>query len=154
MQFINHLTLNTGELEKDYLDDLKKLPENTYETFDKLIYDSQTENGAPFWDDTIFKLTIDTNAYIGTLFGKIKNELCPLITTGGTDDASSDLFQIMIESGVKKLNAPIPDIPYILDRMDLIPLQYMKILKWSKNFSSTLGWMIMEDPILIKKILS
>lgn len=138
MGIINHLTLNTGHI--------FEITENSVDkdmlfTMKRIRHDALKENGADIIDGTIFKMTEEDDAYVGTLY---YNNM-PLLVTAGTKDRDMEFWKTITENYKDFVSIAVPDIPpgspYACDILLPSITMRMDILRWSGDFTKCVAWL-------------
>lgn len=137
MGIINHLTLNTGHISEITENSVNK---DILFTMKRIRKDALKENGADVVDGTIFKITEEVDAYVGTLYsGNI-----PLLVTAGTKNRNTNLWKTIIENYKDFISVDIPDIPpgspYVCDILLPGIATRMDVLYWSGDFTKCVAW--------------
>lgn len=137
MESINHITLNTGNM--------TQITENSVDkdmlfTMKRIRHDALKENGADIIDGTIFKMTEEDDAYVGTLY---YNNM-PLLVTAGTKDRDMEFWKTITENYKDFVSIAVPDIPpgspYACDILLPGIAMRMDILRWSGDFTKCVAW--------------
>lgn len=137
MESINHITLNTGNM--------TQITENSVDkdmlfTMKRIRHDALKENGADIIDGTIFKMTEEDDAYVGTLY---YNNM-PLLVTAGTKDRDMEFWKTITENYKDFVSIAVPDIPpgspYVCDILLPGIAMRMDILHWSGDFTKCVAW--------------
>lgn len=142
MDFINHITLNSGNTRKSYLKEINELlyPEllNIVEKALKQEYFNLEEYSETFKGYSIKLICIETDCYKMTLFGK-SNKLIPIMTSFYSKNTNN----VVIEEIKKTAKTPIQiklTSPYILDKIEIGAMMYMEAMTWTGDFSRCIGW--------------
>ena len=151
---LEHITLSTGHMRMTSIDEVDP---TIYFKLRALIKDFSRPNGADFWDNSHVKLTQPNGSvYICTVSLKTDMGLCPILTTGGTTDMHSDLWETLHESAISpvatKASQP-PDRPYIADRIDIPHPAGLHIRTWTGDFSRCLAWMLLYPAELRRRLV-
>ena len=134
---INHLTMNTGHMMEITKDSVNK---DMLFTMRRIRKNALTDQGAEILDGTIFKLTEEGDAYIGTLFaGDI-----PLLSTGGSKSKNMYLWENLVNqyktfTGDEILRTP-PGAPYACDILYPMIIIKKEILTWTGDFCRCVAW--------------
>lgn len=137
MEYINHITLNTGHIRKSYSHEINK---EVYFVLNR-IYKDIFNDGAKVYGEFTAKGTFDPeNGVIITLFGAMGE---PIITTGISDRKRSLIWKLLHDTStaplITKPQFP-PKAPYIADRLEIGALTNMDALKWTGDFTRCMGW--------------
>jgi hypothetical protein len=145
MDYINHVTLTTGDLKKSYRREMEIDLDAFYEKIKNAI---NKKEPIDYIDGTKLSITKTKNEYVATIFYIKEGTLCPIFTTGGTNSDNSNLWDSLIETKVSRIsNVKKPNAPYIVDRIDISLRETLKIFRWTGGFASALGWLFLSNEV-------
>ncbi|MEB3103112.1 hypothetical protein [Ferviditalea candida] len=138
MKYLNHITLNTGHIQKTYPGEVNK------QLYLKLqrIYKESLNGEAEVLDGYTAKSTSTDNGTLITLF----RDDAPILTTAISSNDDGMIWEMIHNSAASplytKLSDPLP-IPYIADRLEVGVVLHMDALQWTGDFSRCMGWIIL-----------
>lgn len=134
MQYINHVTLNTGHTRKSYPNEVNK---EIYFILNRIYKDSFKNNGAKFKEYTIKGTPFDS----GAIFTVYKDSV-PIMTTASTRNQNSELWKMLLETSTITINKKLaePIAPYIVDRIEIGLVFDLQASSWTGDFSKCMGW--------------
>ena len=144
---INHITINTKNNRISTPSDVQR---EMYFKLKDIVRNAQTNRGIKLFNDTIFKLTMEEDCYVGTLYTQFNGELVPILSTAGTKEESKKryVWDTMQELYKKAYNGNIIKMlpmstPFILDCIFPTAMFNIQATKWTGDFTKCLGWAIM-----------
>ncbi len=144
LEYINHITLNTGHSRKTYPDDVEG---GLYLPMMSIIRDAQTAEGAQVLDYARLKLTVTPEGYVGTVYIDVDGKPCPILTTGGTRQRNDELWRLMHRQPFLPLATDAghpPEAPYIADRLDVPHPNAVPLLADTAGLSICLAWALLS----------
>ena len=147
---INHITYNTNHRRDSSPSEIHK---ETLNFFESKFQEAQ-KHGAELLDDTILKLTIESDrTYAATLFSK--NNL-PIFTTCGTKNPKKVKY---VWDNLRKVNdsmigatkiTPLPSkAPFCVDLILPPMIDNMGVTSWTGDFSKCLAWAVLSPESII-----
>ncbi|GGN67668.1 hypothetical protein [Oceanobacillus indicireducens] len=146
MKYLNHITLNSGDLRKSYSDEVDK---ETFFVLNRIYSESFSENGATFDDFHILKGTKLANGAIFTLLRKHEGGLVPILTTTALKRDVQDTWEHLHDTTTTPLktdrNKPV-SAPCVIDRLEAGAMypQFMMALQWTGDLARILGWLALD----------
>lgn len=141
LDYINHITLNTGHIRKTYPDEVDK---KLYFVLNRIFTDSFSPEGSPLFNGYYVKSVKSSYGILSTVF---KNEI-PIITIGITNsDPLNFLWKELHKSAYMPLKTKIDkpvEQPYIADRLEVGAVEYLDAMEWTGDFSKCLGWIYLS----------
>lgn len=138
MEYINHITLNTGHIRKTTPNEVNK---EIYFILNRIYKESFSKNGAKIFDKYVVK---STNSDIGVIFTLFDEQGIPIITSGiSKNDYKGELWKMLHETTempMKTSPNQKPALPYIADRLEFGAMFHMNALQWTGDFSKCMGW--------------
>ncbi|MNW48698.1 hypothetical protein D3C74_260750 [compost metagenome] len=140
MEYLNHVTLNTGHARKTYSHEVDK---RIYFILKNILKDAMGSQGAKIFDNYTVKITKVGEGAVSTLFG---SSGAPILTTACSKDDDGSLWR-MLHSTFNGQLATKEDkptsTPYIADRLEVGSVLHMDALKWTGDFSRCFAWAIL-----------
>jgi hypothetical protein len=137
MEYINHITLNTGHKRKSYPQEIDK---RIYFVLNR-IYKDMFKSKVEIFKGYTAKATNDpSNGILITIFSP-KDE--PILTTGITKLKNSVIWELLHTSSALPLQTNPkfpPEVPYIADRIEIGAALNMDAMRWTGDFSRCMGW--------------
>lgn len=139
MDYINHITLNTGHIKKTYPGEVDN---GLYFTL-KRIHKGMFERKVEILEGYTVQGTNDPNE--GILITVYDPHEIPILTTGITMHKGSVIWELLHSTAYPDLPLKTnpqfpPQVPYIADRLEIGALANMNALAWTGNFSKCMGW--------------
>lgn len=141
MEYINHVTLNSGHIRKTYPDEIDK---ELYFFLNRIWKDSQYGSGVELFDGYVLKSTKIEQGAIGTIF----KESTPIITVAAVNSDDGTIWRKLHETYVlgeelaTNLDEPM-DTPYIADRLEVGAITHIDAMLWTGDFSRCFGWIVL-----------
>lgn len=141
MEYINHITLNSGHLRKTKPNEVDK---ELYFILNRLYKDSLQKEVEIFNGYTI-KSIQDQFGVVITVYSK--EDKLPILTTAiSKNDTLGLLWKMMHDTAALPLttnkNKPI-SLPYIADRIEIGAMYHLNATTWTGDFSRCMGWLIL-----------
>jgi len=136
MQYINHVTLNTGHTRKSYPNEVNR---DIYFILNRVKNDAFNQ-GAKIFDKYTLKGTKLEYGAIFTLYGK--NDI-PILTTASTRKKDQELWNLLHETATLPLFTKKgfqATAPYIVDRLELGFVTDISASEWTGDMTKCLGW--------------
>lgn len=137
MEYINHVTLNTGHARKSYPSEVSK---EIYFILNRIYKDSFSKDGAEIMDGFILKSSDgQEEGIIATIYSP---EGMPILTTGIVNGGSGFMWQHLQDSSMLPLpkNLKEPEYPYVADRIEMGAMMNPTALQWTGDFTRCLAW--------------
>jgi hypothetical protein len=141
MEYINHITLNTGHIRRSYANEIDK---GIYFILRRLLKDSLQPGGTKMSESYILKTTQTPTATIATIFD-IEN--VPMLTTMCSTSTDRDIWEALHDTSTSPLatdRSKLPQVPYIADRLEVGATLHLDALRWTGDFSQCFGWMCLS----------
>lgn len=139
VEYINHITLNSGHIRKAYPEEVNK---DLYFRLRQIFKRSLTPDGVEMFDGYIVKTTQTEIGSITTIF----KEGVPIITTACSKNDTGILWKSMHETSMVPLKTKVTDkfmLPYIADRIEVGAMFHIDAMEWTGDFARCMGWMIL-----------
>lgn len=148
MKYFNHVTLNTGHSRKSYPNEVLKV---NYPHIKKVYEDMFKEGGTDVLNGFIAKgYDYSEN---GTYIRLFSPQGVPILTTGIVKSKNSNIWKTLHSLTVlPTVTDPFspPELPFVADCLDIGATLYPEALRWTGDFTRTMGWMCLS-PKSIKK---
>lgn len=143
MEYINHVTLQTGHSRKTYPNEVNK---ELYFILHALYKDS-LKRYVDVLDNYIMKSTTEQMGTFITLFKKGNVPLSILTMCISKSDHFGLAWKTLHESAMLPVktnpNKP-PKLPYIADRLEIGALQCLDAMQWTGDFSRCMRWIVLD----------
>lgn len=139
MNYINHITLNTGHIRKTKPNEVNK---ELYFILKRLYRDSLKEE-VEIHKGYTMKSVQDSLGTVITVYSKEKS---PILTTAiSKTDTLGLLWKMMHDTPFPLATSPNKPItvPYIADRVEIGAIHNLDAMKWTGDFSRCMGWIIL-----------
>ncbi|WP_309479219.1 hypothetical protein [Brevibacillus agri] len=140
MNYINHVTLNTGHVRKTYPEEVDK---SIYFVLQRILKDSINPGGAELFDGYKVVSSREGSIAIATV---IASDGAPVLTTLVSERSNQVIWKQLHETStlplVTKANTE-PISPYIADRIEVGAAIHLDATKWTGDFSRCFGWIIL-----------
>lgn len=137
MEYINHITLNTGQVRKSYANEIDK---GLYFTLNRVLKEAITSEGATLFEKYTVKTTKVGPSAITTVYGP---ESMPILTTACSKNDDGSLWRMLHDTYAGPLatnaNSPVPS-PYVADRIEVGAMKHMDALVWTGDFARCVAW--------------
>lgn len=140
MNFINHITLNTGHMRKTYPHEVDK---ELYFILKRIYKESLNENGAMLFDEYKVKGT----AFYGGVLITVSKDQLPIITVAVSKFKNDDLWNALHETATIPLKTKADDpvkAPFIADRIEFGAAMNLDSMRWTGDFSRCMGWIVVN----------
>jgi hypothetical protein len=148
MEYINHLTLQSGHIRKSYKSEIGK---ELFFILNSLFASSigegtiMTIDHKDYWINT----TSTNDGGLTTLSLIQGNTKIPMLTVGFSK-TNYTVYNALVKSAlIPVLKDVKPPIPYIVDRIEPGLLMDVSVSEWSGDFSKCIGWIALAGRELI-----
>lgn len=141
MNFINHITLNTGHIRQTYPTEVDK---SIYFILKRIYKDSFQKKGASLFGRYTMK---STKSDYGVLITVFNDDSIPILTTGISDTDDGTLWDLLHTSATTPLKTSKlmhADTPYIADRLEVGALISLHAMEWTGDFSKCMSWIVLS----------
>ena len=138
MDYINHITLNSGHLKKSFPRDVNK---EFFFVLKRVYKESFDDSGIELLEKYIVKSTHAKGHGVVTTIFDLYN--VPILTSAFVNEKGSKMWEVLHSSSDLPLATNIanpPNIPYIADRAEIGRLINIDTLEWIADFSRCLAW--------------
>lgn len=141
MNYINHVTLNTGNARKTTPNEVNK---EIYFIL-KRLYNDSLNGKVEVFDGYTMKTIKENTGTVITLYSK--NNFPILTTAISKSDKLGILWNMMHDSSASQLKTrsdkPI-ELPYIADRIEPSAVMDISAMSWTGDFSRCMGWIVLS----------
>lgn len=138
MEYINHITLNSGHTRKSYPSEVSK---ELYFILQR-IYKDIFSGGAELFDGYTIKGTWEDG--VGVIYTVFDPQGNPVVTSGVSKYRRSELWTALHTSSMTLLKTSEkfpPKSPWIADRIEFGAMDNVEALGWTADFSRCIAWM-------------
>src|SRR5690625_3088328 len=141
MEYINHVTLNTGNCRKTYANEIDR---GIYFRLNRMIKESTVGDGVEVYRGYRLKTTMGDGGAIATIISI--NSGIPVITSA-CSKMDHEAWHVLHDRGDMTLKTDKddpPEPPYIIDYLEVGAAMHLDAMIWTGDFARCFGWTILS----------